>query len=217
MPSSVGKMHVTGQTAAQGASVQCMQAIETERSPGLPIIDRDDTAAVDPPRHLVLVLAGSDAGIAVDASVASQRNFMRAIAFALSRCCGSPLKKTVLELGGSDPYLVLADADLDLAATVCARGRLINTGQSGIAVKRFIVVDKVHDRFVELFVKRMAAPKMGDPLKQDTEIGPLVGMIFGTRCIDRSRAASQRARAACSAARFRGGPAPIIRQPSLPK
>src|ERR1700722_13795005 len=217
MPSSVGKMHVTGQTAAQGASVQCMQAIEPERSPGLPIIDRDDTAAVDPPRHLVPVLAGSDAGIAVDASVASQRNFMRAIAFALSRCCGSLLKKTVLELGGSDPYLVLEDADLDLAATVCARGRLMNTGQSGIAAKRFIVVDKMHDRFVELFVKRMAAPKMGDPLKQDTEIGPLVGMIFGTRCIDRSRAASQRARAACSAARFRGGPAPIIRQPSLPR
>jgi succinate-semialdehyde dehydrogenase/glutarate-semialdehyde dehydrogenase len=49
---------------------------------------------------------------------------------------------------------------------------LINTGQSCIAAKRFIVVDKVHDRFVELFVKRMAAPKMGDPLKQDTEIGP---------------------------------------------
>src|ERR1700726_141032 len=86
---------------------------------------------------------------------------------------GSLLKKTVLELGGSDPYLVLEDADLDLAATVCARGRLINTGQSCIAAKRFIVVDKVHDRFVELFVKRMAAPKMGDPLKQDTEIGPL--------------------------------------------
>ncbi len=86
---------------------------------------------------------------------------------------GSLLKKTVLELGGNDPYLVLEDADLDLAATVCARGRLINTGQSCIAAKRFIVVDKVHDRFVELFVKRMAAPKMGDPLKQDTEIGPL--------------------------------------------
>jgi succinate-semialdehyde dehydrogenase/glutarate-semialdehyde dehydrogenase len=84
---------------------------------------------------------------------------------------GSLLKKTVL--GGSDPYLVLEDADLDIAATVCARGRLINTGQSCIAAKRFIVVDKVHDRFVELFVKRMAAPKMGDPLKQDTEIGPL--------------------------------------------
>jgi succinate-semialdehyde dehydrogenase/glutarate-semialdehyde dehydrogenase len=85
---------------------------------------------------------------------------------------GSLLKKTVLELGGSDPYLVLEDADLDLAATVCARGRLINSGQSCIAAKRFIVVDKVHDRFVEGFVKRMAAAKMGDPLSQDTEIGP---------------------------------------------
>jgi succinate-semialdehyde dehydrogenase/glutarate-semialdehyde dehydrogenase len=85
---------------------------------------------------------------------------------------GSLLKKTVLELGGSDPYLVLEDADLDLAATVCARGRLINSGQSCIAAKRFIVIDKVHDRFVELFVKRMAAAKMGDPLKEDTEIGP---------------------------------------------
>jgi succinate-semialdehyde dehydrogenase/glutarate-semialdehyde dehydrogenase len=86
---------------------------------------------------------------------------------------GSLLKKTVLELGGSDPYLILEDADLDLAATVCARGRLINSGQSCIAAKRFIVVDKVHDRFVELFVKRMAAAKMGDPLKEGTEIGPL--------------------------------------------
>ncbi|MDB5635705.1 MAG: Aldehyde Dehydrogenase [Bradyrhizobium sp.] len=85
---------------------------------------------------------------------------------------GSLLKKTVLELGGSDPYLVLEDADLDFAATVCARGRLINSGQSCIAAKRFIAVDKVHDRFVELFVKRMAAAKMGDPLSQDTEIGP---------------------------------------------
>src|SRR6202045_9036 len=85
----------------------------------------------------------------------------------------SLLKKTVLELGGSDPYLILEDADLDLAAAVCARGRLINAGQSCIAAKRFIVVHKVHDRFVELFVKRMAAPKMGDPLKQVTEIGPL--------------------------------------------
>ena len=85
---------------------------------------------------------------------------------------GLLLKKTVLELGGSDPYLVLEDADLDFAATVCARGRLINSGQSCIAAKRFIVIDKVHDRFVELFVKRMAAAKMGDPLSRDTEIGP---------------------------------------------
>jgi succinate-semialdehyde dehydrogenase / glutarate-semialdehyde dehydrogenase len=85
---------------------------------------------------------------------------------------GSLLKKTVLELGGSDPYLVLEDADLDFAATVCARARLINSGQSCIAGKRFIVIDKIHDRFVELFVKRMAAAKVGDPLSQETEIGP---------------------------------------------
>ena len=92
---------------------------------------------------------------------------------AVAARAGALLKKTVLELGGSDPYLVLEDADLDLAATVCARGRLINAGQSCIAAKRFIVVDDVHDRFVELFVKRMAAAKMGDPLSQETEIGPL--------------------------------------------
>src|SRR3984893_10898232 len=91
---------------------------------------------------------------------------------AVASKAGSLLKKTVLELGGSDPYLVLEDADLDFAATVCARGRLINSGQSCIAAKRFIVVDKVQDRFVELFVKHMAGAKMGDPLSQDTEIGP---------------------------------------------
>jgi succinate-semialdehyde dehydrogenase/glutarate-semialdehyde dehydrogenase len=85
---------------------------------------------------------------------------------------GSLLKKTVLELGGSDPYLVLEDADLDFAAAVCARARLINSGQSCIAAKRFIVLDKVHDPFVDLFVKRMSAAKMGDPLSRDTEIGP---------------------------------------------
>ena len=91
---------------------------------------------------------------------------------AVARKAGELLKKTVLELGGSDPYLVLEDADLELAATVCARGRLINAGQSCIAAKRFIVVDKVRSRFEALFVQRMAAAKMGDPLREDTEIGP---------------------------------------------
>jgi succinate-semialdehyde dehydrogenase/glutarate-semialdehyde dehydrogenase len=86
---------------------------------------------------------------------------------------GAMLKKTVLELGGSDPYLVLEDADLELAAAVSARGRLLNAGQSCIAAKRFIVVDKVRPRFEELFVKRMNAAKVGDPMSDDTEIGPL--------------------------------------------
>src|SRR5438445_5231367 len=83
------------------------------------------------------------------------------------------LKKTVLELGGSDPYLVLEDADLELAAAVSARGRLLNAGQSCIAAKRFIVTDKVRQRFEELFVERMRAAQVGDPMSEDTEPGPL--------------------------------------------
>lgn len=85
---------------------------------------------------------------------------------------GKYLKKTVLELGGSDPYIVLADADIDLAARVCAQSRLLNSGQSCIAAKRFIVVDEVHDQFVEAFRAAMAAKKMGDPRLDDTDIGP---------------------------------------------
>jgi succinate-semialdehyde dehydrogenase / glutarate-semialdehyde dehydrogenase len=92
---------------------------------------------------------------------------------AVAAKAGALLKKTVLELGGSDPYLVLEDADLELAATVSAKGRLVNSGQSCIAAKRFIVVDKVRRRFEELFVKRMSVARMGDPLDEATEIGPM--------------------------------------------
>jgi succinate-semialdehyde dehydrogenase / glutarate-semialdehyde dehydrogenase len=92
---------------------------------------------------------------------------------AVASKAGAMLKKTVLELGGSDPYLVLEDADLELAATVGTKGRLVNSGQSCIAAKRFIVVEKARRQFEELFVARMSAAKMGDPLSEDTEIGPL--------------------------------------------
>jgi len=91
---------------------------------------------------------------------------------AIAAKAGRLLKKTVLELGGSDPYLVLEDADLDLAAAVCTRARLVNSGQSCIAGKRFIVVEGVRAGFEERFVKRMAAAKMGDPLDEATEVGP---------------------------------------------
>ncbi|HEY6146669.1 MAG TPA: NAD-dependent succinate-semialdehyde dehydrogenase [Thermoanaerobaculia bacterium] len=91
---------------------------------------------------------------------------------AVARKAGEMLKKTVLELGGSDPYLILEDADLELAAAVSAKGRLVNSGQSCIAAKRFIVVEKVRRRFEELFVARMSAARMGDPLDDATEIGP---------------------------------------------
>jgi succinate-semialdehyde dehydrogenase/glutarate-semialdehyde dehydrogenase len=86
---------------------------------------------------------------------------------------GHALKKTVLELGGSDPYVVLEDADLELAAEACVTSRLINSGQSCIAAKRFIVVEPVRKRFEELFVEKMRSKKMGDPLEPGTELGPL--------------------------------------------
>lgn len=92
---------------------------------------------------------------------------------AVARQAGAMLKKTVLELGGSDPYLVLEDADLDLAAEIGTKGRLVNAGQSCIAAKRFIVVETVRRDFEERFVKRMSAAKMGDPFKDGTDIGPL--------------------------------------------
>ncbi len=85
---------------------------------------------------------------------------------------GEMLKKTVLELGGSDPYLILEDAELESAASICAEARLINSGQSCIAAKRFIVVEKVREEFEELFVAAMAARKMGDPMEEDTVVGP---------------------------------------------
>jgi succinate-semialdehyde dehydrogenase/glutarate-semialdehyde dehydrogenase len=91
---------------------------------------------------------------------------------AIARKAGEMLKKTVLELGGSDPYLILQDADLEFAAGVCAKGRLINSGQSCIAAKRFIAVEKIRPRFEELFVQRMSAARMGDPLREDTQVGP---------------------------------------------
>lgn len=90
----------------------------------------------------------------------------------VAAAAGKYLKKTVLELGGSDPYIVLADADIELAANVCAASRLLNSGQSCIAAKRFIVVDEVHDAFVKAFCQAMSSKSMGDPMSMDTDIGP---------------------------------------------
>lgn len=86
---------------------------------------------------------------------------------------GKRLKKTVLELGGSDPYLVLKDADIDHAAKICAKSRLINSGQSCIAAKRFIVVEEVKEQFEKAFIEEMKSKKMGDPNDEDTDIGPM--------------------------------------------
>lgn len=85
---------------------------------------------------------------------------------------GAVLKKSVLELGGSDGYVVLDDADVESAAKTCADSRLINSGQSCIAAKRFIVVDAVLDAFTNAFVARMRSKRMGDPLDPATDVGP---------------------------------------------
>ena len=86
---------------------------------------------------------------------------------------GRQLKKTVLELGGSDPFIVLADADVEAAAAAAAKARTINSGQSCIAAKRFIVEQSVADAFAAALARRMAALVVGDPRDRETEVGPL--------------------------------------------
>jgi succinate-semialdehyde dehydrogenase/glutarate-semialdehyde dehydrogenase len=86
---------------------------------------------------------------------------------------GRAIKKTVLELGGSDPFIVMPSADLDRAVETAVKARMVNNGQSCIAAKRFIVADAIADRFLERFSAAMSALKVGDPLDPETEVGPL--------------------------------------------
>ncbi|MDR7127979.1 succinate-semialdehyde dehydrogenase/glutarate-semialdehyde dehydrogenase [Algoriphagus sp. 4150] len=86
---------------------------------------------------------------------------------------GANLKKTVLELGGSDAYVVLDDADLEEATDLATFGRLQNNGQTCIAAKRFVVLDAIYDKFLELFTKKMSEAKMGDPMDESTYYGPM--------------------------------------------
>ncbi|MDE2028880.1 MAG: aldehyde dehydrogenase family protein, partial [Candidatus Omnitrophica bacterium] len=86
---------------------------------------------------------------------------------------GWAIKKTVLELGGSDPYIILDDADLDSAVETCVYSRLINGGQSCIAAKRFIVMDSVFKEFEEKFVAKMKSQRMGPPLDEGVDLGPM--------------------------------------------
>ncbi len=111
---------------------------------------------IDDPRVAGVMLTGSEpAGCAV------------------AERAGRNLKKTVLELGGSDPYIVMPSADIALAADTAVRARVINNGQSCISAKRFIVHEAAYDRFTRRFVAGMAALKVGDPLEPATDVGPL--------------------------------------------
>ncbi|MEO6192151.1 MAG: aldehyde dehydrogenase family protein, partial [Thermoanaerobaculia bacterium] len=92
---------------------------------------------------------------------------------AVGTAAGRFLKKSVLELGGSDPFVVLDDADLPAAATAAAKSRFGNNGQSCIAAKRFIVIDDIADRFEEEFVRAVEGLKVGDPMERGTDVGPM--------------------------------------------
>ncbi len=93
------------------------------------------------------------------------------------------LKKSVLELGSNDAYLVLEDADIELAVKTCVQGRLYNNGETCVSAKRFVVTEAVYDAFVRAFVEQMAAIRVGDPTDEDTQLGPLSSVEqFDTIC-----------------------------------
>src|ERR687887_814835 len=86
----------------------------------------------------------------------------------------SQIKKCVLELGGSDPFIVCDDADIEKASSGAVKGRFVNNGQSCIATKRFVIIKKIANEFIEKFVQKTERLRVGDPLSDDTDIGPLV-------------------------------------------
>jgi succinate-semialdehyde dehydrogenase / glutarate-semialdehyde dehydrogenase len=113
-------------------------------------------AILSDPRVAAATLTGSE-GAGVEVGVSAARR----------------IKKVVLELGGSDPFIVMQSADVDLAADTAVKARVINNGQSCIAAKRFIVAENIADQFESAFVAKMKALKVGDPMDTATELGPL--------------------------------------------
>lgn len=108
---------------------------------------------------------------------------------AVAEIAGRNLKKVALELGGSDPFILLSTDDLDAAVRSAVDARLDNTGQSCNAAKRFIVVDELYDAFLEKFTAAMSAAKVGDPLAEDTVLGPLSSLAAAERLAEQVDAA----------------------------
>lgn len=122
------------------------------------------------------LLVGADkvaAIVADDRVMAATLTGSEAAGISLASTAGKHLKKTVLELGGSDPFIVLESADIEAAASTAVTARMLNNGQSCIAAKRFIVVDAIADSFAQRLVEKFQALKIGDPMHPDTDLGPL--------------------------------------------
>ena len=156
--------------------------VQADAPPGvlqsLPLKTPDVEAAIRHPHIKAVSFTGSSVGGSKVASMAA-----------------SELKPAVLELGGSDPAIVLADADLEQAADLIGFSRIINAGQSCIAAKRIIVEAPVYDRFLELLEARLAPLKMGDPASDDTDIGPIAREDLRAelaRQVDQTKAAGAR-------------------------
>ncbi len=144
---------------------QCALAIEAIfREAGFPegafqtlLVGADRVEAIiNDPRVKAATLTGSEAA-----------------GVALASAAGKQLKKTVLELGGSDPFIVLESADIETAVSTAVTARMLNNGQSCIAAKRFIVADAIADEFERRFVEKFQALKIGDPMDENTNVGPL--------------------------------------------
>jgi len=148
-----------------------------ETCTGSGLMLRDIYEAAGLPKHLFTVLL-----ISHDQSDAViENNLVRGVTLTgsdgagrvVGEKAGKALKKTVLELGSNDAYLVLEDADVDLAVETCVKGRLFNNGETCVNAKRFIVTEEVYDEFTEKFVKAMADIKLGDPFAEDSDLGPM--------------------------------------------
>jgi succinate-semialdehyde dehydrogenase/glutarate-semialdehyde dehydrogenase len=113
-------------------------------------------ALINDPRVKAATLTGSEAA-----------------GISLASAAGKQIKKTVLELGGSDPFIVLESADLEAAASSAVTSRMLNNGQSCIAAKRFILVESIADHFLKLLLEKFQSLKIGDPMEETTDIGPL--------------------------------------------
>jgi acyl-CoA reductase-like NAD-dependent aldehyde dehydrogenase len=132
-----------------------------------------------------VVLDGGGADILIDSEDVNAVTFTGSVSAGgkVAQRATSQIKKCVLELGGSDPFIVCEDADIEKASSGAVKGRFINCGQSCIAQKRFVVVKDIANEFIEKFVQKTEKLKVGDPLSEDTDLGPIVN-ASGLKTID---------------------------------